>query len=134
MIRLRAKQSKQGQNLTTKPGAIHLSEAEEKVYEHLDLAVAEFAIISRRMAEDVQTSQLVPFFIPSLGATLLAVEEAKGSPLTEDEVIKIRDHSKCVLITDEIASEMEAERGYKDLSPEKCWIEYLELKAQLGDT
>lgn len=40
-------------------------------------------------------------FIPSLVAQIKAAEDKKGTPLTEDEVIAIRDSAVCMAVTPE---------------------------------
>jgi hypothetical protein len=98
-----------------------------------DLAVGEYADLVHDIIDARVGNDLVPFFIPSLGAVLLNVEQSKGNPLTEQEVTVIRDHCKCALLTAEIAAEMEEKRGYRDINPKNCWQEYLDLKAQMND-
>lgn len=40
---------------------------------------------------EADDEQLVPVFIPALGAILVMAEDQKGEPLTYDEVLTIRD-------------------------------------------
>lgn len=67
-------------------------------------------------------------FIPSLVSTLLRAEGEKGQPLTEEEVLAIRDNAR-VRASREV--ELEAvlrRRGYEDIDPENCWQEWLEFR------
>ena len=74
---------------------------------------------------------LVPTFIPSLVSTLLNRERAKGSPLTEEEVIKIRDSCAVVMSPASIIPAMVKSRGYEDIDPEHCWEHWCVAREQL---
>lgn len=74
---------------------------------------------------------LILVFVPAL-ALLVRAEDLKGSPLTETEVLRIRDHANCVAMPPDAASAVEAERGYGELNPEDCWTEWKRLRVQLG--
>jgi hypothetical protein len=65
--------------------------------------------------------KIILVFIPSLLATLINREDAKGSPLTEAEVLSIRDKAPVVAATDEQFKPVEEARGYKDLDAEDVW-------------
>lgn len=65
--------------------------------------------------------KLVPVFMPALVALLLRAEESKGEPLTEQEVIAIRDEANCVMMPAAQAKKQEESRGYPDVDPENCW-------------
>jgi len=67
---------------------------------------------------------LVIMPMPSLVATLLNRERAKGSPLTEAEVIHIRDNAPSVAVPRDIVPTIEEQRGYIDVDPENCWEEW----------
>jgi hypothetical protein len=73
----------------------------------------------------------VVYPMPSLLAMLLHRERAKGSPLTEEEVIAIRDNCLSIEIPADVAEKMDAERGYKDIDPERCWAEWQEARRKL---
>ncbi|MES2692209.1 MAG: hypothetical protein V4773_01970 [Verrucomicrobiota bacterium] len=64
---------------------------------------------------------LILYFIPSLVAVLWHDEKAKGRPLTEQEVIAIRDKCAVVALKPETAREMDEKRGYKDIDADNCW-------------
>jgi hypothetical protein len=74
---------------------------------------------------------LTLYFIPSLVATLWNREKAKGSPLTEAEVLAIRDSSPVVAVTQKVVIEMDEKRGYKDIDPEHCWEAWLDARVGL---
>lgn len=71
---------------------------------------------------------LLIYPIPSLISILLEREQAKGSPLTEAEVIEIRNGCKAAAVPREVAEKIDAERGYKDLDPVRCWEEWQEAR------
>ncbi|WP_073975638.1 hypothetical protein [Erythrobacter donghaensis] len=60
-------------------------------------------------------------FVPALVAVLLNREREKGAPLTEAEVIAIRDSSEAIAMTREQHLEVIAARGYLDIDPEHAW-------------
>lgn len=78
-----------------------------------------------------QEEDLVPVFMPSLASVLIAREDKKGEPLTPEEVIEIRDGSRCIMMTRDKAARME-EKRYVDIDPENCWYEFQMLRRELG--
>jgi hypothetical protein len=77
--------------------------------------------------------ELVFHFVPSLVSTLLNREQAKGSPLTEQEVLEIRDSYPVIALREETAKVAEEKRGYKDIDPEHVWEEWQEARKYLQD-
>jgi hypothetical protein len=75
---------------------------------------------------------LVPTFIPALVALLIRAEELNGSPLTRDQVMAIRDNANCVLLPRPLKAEMEEKRGYADIDPERCWEDWLIVRAKMS--
>lgn len=78
------------------------------------------------------TERLVIYPMPSLLATLINREKAKGSPLTEAEVIQIRDNCPSVAVPIEVVPAIEEARGYRDIDPERCWEEWQKARERLG--
>jgi hypothetical protein len=78
------------------------------------------------------SDKLVIYPMPSLVATLLNRERAKGSPLTEAEVIEIRDNCQSIALPIDVAEKMDAQRGYKDIDPERCWEQWQEARNSLA--
>jgi hypothetical protein len=74
---------------------------------------------------------LVIYISPSLVSTLLNRERAKGSPLTEEEVIQIRDSCPAIALTQEDARRMDELRDYLDIDPENCWEEWQRVRLGL---
>lgn len=79
------------------------------------------------MSED-----LVPMFIPSLSSILVNKEDAKGLPLTEAEVIKIRDSSVAMMVRRSVYDQMAQSRGSWDIDPENCWYDWQMLRREMG--
>lgn len=77
------------------------------------------------------SERLVIYPIPSLVSILLNRERAKGSPLTEFEVMEIRDGCASVALPVEVAVKIDASRGYKDIDPEHCWQEWQDARKSL---
>lgn len=74
---------------------------------------------------------LIYAFIPSLAALLTRAEELKGEPLTQAEVLAIRDEAPCMTMRESVALDLEDSRGYADLDPENAWEEWCEMREQL---
>jgi hypothetical protein len=75
--------------------------------------------------------RLVLVFVPALAALLVRAEDLKGSPLTEAEVVRIRDAASCVAMPPDVACQTEEARGYPDIDPEDCWAAWLRLRAEM---
>ena len=67
-------------------------------------------------------------FAPELLYLLKLKEREKGSDLTEEEVIEIRDNAIGMMIRASMLRKIEKSRGYKDIDPENCWVEWNEYK------
>ena len=85
-----------------------------------------------KMTEKTQDEELAPLFIPSLSAILLAAEKKKGSPLSKEEVLNIRDNSTTIMTPKSMIKSMAEQRGYKDVDPENCWNEWQLLRKSLN--
>ena len=80
---------------------------------------------------DAKNDPLCLVFIPALVTVLLNKERAKGSPLTEDEVLAIRDKCVAVTVPFSMALKMETDIGYPDIIAEDCWNEWQRVRVQL---
>lgn len=80
---------------------------------------------------DSATEELVLVPIPALVALLLRAEQLKGAPLTESEVLRIRDDAACMSMTIEMAQELEKKRGYPDIAPEFAWSQWQVARLEL---
>ena len=74
---------------------------------------------------------LIIFCIPSLVATLLNRERAKGSPLTEEEVLAIRDNAPAIALPPEVARSVADKRGYPDIAADNVWAEWQRARLTL---
>lgn len=83
-------------------------------------------------SDDDEQTDLIPVFEPALAAILIHAEDEKGSPLTYDEAITLRDRSACIMMTPDQALKMDEARGYCDIDPENCWFEWQMLRRELG--
>lgn len=64
---------------------------------------------------------LVITHVPALVALLHRAEEAKGAPLTEQEVLTIRDRGACIAMPRSVVAAVAEKRSYEDLDPERVW-------------
>jgi hypothetical protein len=77
---------------------------------------------------------LVPVFMPSLASVLARAEALKGSRLTEDEILRIRDAAPCIMMAPADARKLVESRGYHDVNPENYWADWHRLRVQMtGD-
>lgn len=76
-------------------------------------------------------SELLPVFIPPLAALLAHAERIKGKRLTEDEIIRVRDESVCMMMRRDEAAKLAESRGYRDVEPENCLADWHRLRVQL---
>ena len=84
------------------------------------------------LPEENPADPLCLVIVPALVAILLNAEQAKGAPLTEAEVIGIRDSAQCIAMPASAAAAVEAERGYKDIDAEAAWPEWQRARLDLG--
>jgi hypothetical protein len=89
--------------------------------------------LKRLFGKKEPEEHLVPVFIPPLANMLWHQEKSKGSPLVEAEVIAIRDRSVAMMMRSSRAQKMEEARGYRDIRPESCWLEWREMRRALRD-
>jgi hypothetical protein len=73
-------------------------------------------------------------FIPALVTILLHTEKTLGRPLTEAEVIAVRDKAVCMAMPVSVAAKMEEKRGYPDIVAEAAWPEWQSARRQLGQS
>ncbi len=66
----------------------------------------------------VTDDPLIVVPIPPLVTLLVALEEQKGAPLIEEEVLRARDDAVCMTMRRSMAWKMAEQRGYRDFDPE----------------
>jgi hypothetical protein len=91
-------------------------------------------ITNRDIGEGSSDDELVPVFIPPLGNLLAEIECNNKIPLTEAEVLAIRDKATVIALRRSAAAEMDERRGYRDIDPANCWEEWLELRMKLKNS
>ena len=82
------------------------------------------------MSKQIEEDRLEIIFMPALLYSLRFKESEKGSSLTEEEVLEIRDKAIGMTIASSRLRKMEKSRGYKDIDPGNCWAEWNEYKNQ----
>ena len=70
--------------------------------------------------------------MPPLVAVLLNREREKGTPLTESEVIAIRDGAICIMTPRDVVAKIAEARGYYDIDPERAWEHWNEIRPNFG--
>lgn len=88
------------------------------------------AYIARRQAGG-WIGRTVNLSVTILRNVLLSREQAEGSPLTQAEVMEIRDSCPSVAVPIDVVAKIDAERGYKDIDPEQCWEQWQESRKSL---
>lgn len=73
---------------------------------------------------------LIPVFIPTLVSVLQSMETNKGSALTHQEVVQIRDKAACVMMKLSDAQKLAESRGYADIDPDFCWQQWEAFRAE----
>ena len=73
---------------------------------------------------------VIPVFIPPLATILAQHEREKGAPLTEAEVLAIREKAMVMMMRRSAAEQMAQKRGYRDIDPQMCWQEWQQLRQQ----
>jgi hypothetical protein len=79
----------------------------------------------------MSNDDLVPVFIPALAPTLLNAEHEKGAPLTQEEVIRIRDDASSIMVPSTNAIDLAERRGYRDIDPQNCRKDWQNLRKDL---
>lgn len=88
-------------------------------------------IVLSYLQGSMPNDDLIPVFIPALVAILVKAERDKGSPLSEAEVLRIRDGAACVMLRKSMANDLTRTRGYEDLDPSLVWKEWQIARVQL---
>jgi len=86
------------------------------------------------MKEPNATSESEEVFlvhVPALVAVLLSKENDKGCPLTESEVLEIRDSSECIAMPLFAKKKVEEGRGNIDIDPENAWADWQAARVEL---
>jgi len=82
--------------------------------------------------QEADDEELIPIIIPALVALLVRAEDLKESPLTLEEVLKLRDQAPSVVLPVSAKISMEESRGYKDIDPENAWHDWQNYRREAG--
>jgi hypothetical protein len=83
-------------------------------------------------SDEQRQEPLVITPMPPLVVLLLNLEEAKGAPLTETEVLEARDKAICIALPASKAAAIAQARGYQDIDLDDAWPDWLNFKSQSG--
>jgi hypothetical protein len=72
--------------------------------------------------------KLAPTFLPALVVLLAALEQKEARPLTQDEVLKVRDEAACMAMDHADVRQLVRSRGYADIDPELAWEQWQVLR------
>lgn len=79
---------------------------------------------------EMDDDEVVPVFVPALIVLLQEAETAKGSPMSRDETLAIRDDGACIMLRRSAADAMAEACGYGDLDSETCWEQWQVWRSQ----
>lgn len=91
-----------------------------------------FSFFTKKKVEKSE-EWLFPIPVPSLVAVLINKENEKGSPLTEVEVIDIRDNAASIMMPVDAVEKVNESRGYVDIDPENAWEAWQKYKAETNE-
>ncbi|MEO6218712.1 MAG: hypothetical protein ABIO86_21995 [Sphingomonas sp.] len=80
----------------------------------------------------MSSDNLVIVHVPALVVILLDRECKKGAPLTEEEVVAIRDGGHCIAMPRDVLAEVAEKRGYDDIDPENAWEDWNAIRLTLN--
>lgn len=80
-------------------------------------------------ADDDPDVVIVP--VPALVVILKHAEDRKGSPLTESEVLALRENAPSIVLPRAEAANFIEARGYSDIDPRRCWEDWQRVRLQL---
>lgn len=90
-------------------------------------------IFKRKTKVKESEEELFPVPVPALVAVLLSKENEKGEPLTEQEVLTIRDNAACIMMPTLAIAKMEESRGYADIDPEFVWEHWQQARVEISE-
>lgn len=90
-------------------------------------------IFKRKPKNKEPEEELFPVPVPALVTVLLNKENEKGEPLSEQEVLSIRDNAACIMMPVSVIAKMEESRGYPDVDPEYVWEHWQQARSEFID-
>lgn len=73
----------------------------------------------------------MPMFLPRLAQVLAIFERDKGSPLSESEVLEIRDKAACIMMEQADAEILWEKDPFRDVDPNDCWADWHRVRAEV---
>jgi hypothetical protein len=86
--------------------------------------------VARDQADAADPLVAVP--IPPLLSLLEHQELLKGAPLSEEEVLAIRDGALCMVLHRSRARHLADRRGFADIDPERPWQAWTQIRRDSG--
>jgi hypothetical protein len=83
--------------------------------------------------EPMSDEELISLFMPSLLVLLAHDEAEKGSPLTREEVLAIRDQAATVMLDRSMANQIMSSRGYKDINSDFAYEEWQAVRTEFKE-
>lgn len=71
------------------------------------------------------------YFIPSLLSVLIAAKEKKKAPLTDNEILSLRDKLPSIILPDPLIEELNKGRTYRDIDAIDCIAEWRNYEAEV---
>lgn len=84
------------------------------------------------LARRVLPDGLALVFMPSLAALLGYAEELTGAPLTQEQVVRVRDAALAVVTQVQAAAAVEQSRGYADVDAAQPWESWQLIREGAG--
>jgi hypothetical protein len=75
---------------------------------------------------------LAVIFMPSLAALLADAERIKGSRLTEEQVVRIRDKALVVVVPADVVAATVQQRGYAEVDAANPWESWQAIRSTDG--
>lgn len=92
--------------------------------------MSSFRRLIGKTKEDAVDDPVVIVPIPPLVTLLEQYEAANGSPLTEEQVLRIRDGAVCMTMSLSRAQELADSRGFPDIDPANAWSEWANVRSR----
>jgi hypothetical protein len=94
-----------------------------------------FGWLKKKQPESNSDQKMVTVYLNPLHALLAGAERQKGSPLTEEEVLHVRDTCVSIQMTPEKArifyASLDAQVDVGRMDPDRVWEEWQEIRDKL---
>jgi hypothetical protein len=89
----------------------------------------------KSLRPDAATEPQVLVFLNPLVMLLAGRERQKGSPLTREEVLEVRDTAPCIRMpksqAEKVYASLDSHVPIPRIDPERCWEEWQEIRQHL---